>query len=81
MHPHAPSNGRHFCLLDLALRRQEGSAQPKQPHPKLKIVLEVNIRLDALHVVLGLFPMDRRAASRRHYARVPSTTRHHSSLM
>jgi hypothetical protein len=47
----------------------------------LKIVLEVNIPLDALHVVLRLFLMDRRATSHRHDVRAPSTTPHHSSLM
>jgi hypothetical protein len=51
MHLRAPSNGHHSSLLDLVSRRREGSAQPKQPHPKLKIVLEVNIRFGALHVV------------------------------
>jgi len=80
MHPRAQSNGRHFSLLALVSRRREGSAQPKQPHPKLKIVLEVNIRFDALRVALRPFLMDRRATSHRHCVRVPSTTRHHSSL-
>jgi hypothetical protein len=81
MHPRAHSNGRHLSLLDLVSRRQEGSARPKQRHPKLKIVLEVNIRFGALRVVWRPFLMDRRATSHRRDVRSTSTTPHHSSLM
>ena len=80
-HPLARSNGHHFVHLDHVARRQEGSAQPKQRHPKLKIVLEVNIPLDAHRVVFRLFLTDRRATLHHRDARAPSMTRHHSSLM
>jgi hypothetical protein len=80
MHPRAHSNGRHFSHLYLVERRQEDSAQLKRRHPRLKIVLEVNIQFDAHHEVLRLFLTDRRATLHRHDVRASSTTRHHSSL-
>jgi hypothetical protein len=80
MRPLFHSSGRRFSHRDLVERRQEGSVQPKLRHPKLKIVLKVNIPLGAHRAVFLLFPKDRRAMLHRRDVRVPSLTQHHSSL-
>jgi hypothetical protein len=80
-HPLVRSSGHRFFHLGHVERRQEGSARPKRRHPKLKIVLKVNIPLDAHPVVFRLFLTDRRATLHHRDERAPSLTRHHSSLM
>jgi len=50
MHQLVHSSDRHFDQRDHVARRLISSAKPKQRHPKLKIVLEVNNQFDALRV-------------------------------